>query len=63
MFLEFMNAVATIIGTTIQVAQAVGKAVRKNSPTDLFKANVESKIVFGLVWFGLVKNAPRVGLC
>lgn len=56
-----MNAVATIIGTTIQVAQAVGKAVRKNSPTDLFKANVESKIVFGLV--GLVKNAPRVGLC
>ena len=56
-----MNAVATITGTTIQVAQAVGKAVRKNPPTDLFKTKVESKIVFGLVWAG--QKCSQSGLC
>ena len=37
-FLEFINAVAMSIGTTMQVPKAAGNATRRKSPADLCKA-------------------------
>ena len=44
---ELINAVATIIGTTTEVANTAGKALRKNTPTDLLVKQRNSQLKLG----------------
>lgn len=52
-FLEFINAVAMSIGTTMQVPKAAGNATRRKSPADLCKAKECA------LHLGVKKKRPR----